>query len=262
MPNKIIIRITMKKTLLIVTMALVIVTKASAQETRTPIKSQFTLNTRAWSTNYWTCLLYNFVRDATCYLIFDNDPTIEAFLPESDLTFPVGLAKAGFVDPLDIHTPYHRAFATPFAQMGDFGIGLDCSWTPTAVGIYAGAYYKSQELCFISDGQNLRGNYFQPRAGLVLGGKSTTLEAGVFYDLPLSCTGTSLLLGNPDKSMIQDGWGLDFAISHTNKANTRKNMLMFSMPLHNFINEGYAGGLTHNLKRKVGYIMLSRRIIF
>ena len=252
----------MKKALLIVTMAVVMATGATAQETKTQTKSQFTFNTRAWSTNYWTSLLYNIARDAVTYFAFDNNPTLEAILPDADLTFPIGMAKEGFIDPIDIYGPYHRAFSTPFKRLGDFGVGLDASWVPTIVGIYAGAYYKSQEICFTADDQNLRGNYFQPRAGLVLGGQKSALEAGVFYDKVLSCTGSSHALGAPDKDMLLSGWGLDFALTYTNKANTQKSMLMFSMPLHNFINENYAGGLTKGLKRKVGYIMLTHRVIF
>lgn len=248
----------MKKGLLIVTMAVLMTAGVSAQET----KSQITVNTRAWSTNYWTTLLYNIARDAVSYFAFDNNPTLEAIIPDADLVFPIGMAKEGFVDPMDIYGPYHRAFSNPFKQLGDWGVGLDVSWVPSMVGIYAGAYYKSQEICFTVDDQNLRGYYFQPRAGLVLGGQSKALEVGVFYDKVLNCTGSSHILGTPDNDMLLGGWGLDFAFSYTNRLNTRKNMLMFSMPLHNFINENYAGGLTKGLVRKVGYIMLTHRVVF
>lgn len=248
----------MKKGLLIVSMAVLMAAGVSAQET----KSQITVNTRAWSTNYWTTLLYNIARDAVSYFAFDNDPTLEAIIPDADLVFPIGMAKEGFVDPMDIYGPYHRAFSNPFKQFGDWGVGLDVSWVPTMVGIYAGAYYKSQEICFTIDDQNLRGNYFQPRAGLVLGGQQKAFEVGAYYDNVLSCTGTSHLLGTPDKEMLQSGWGLDFAFSYTNKIGNHKSLLMFSMPLHNFINENYAGGLTKGLVRKVGYIMLTHRIVF
>ena len=213
----------------------------SAQETKTPTKSQFTINTRAWSSNYWTTLLYNIARDAVTYLVFDNNPAIEAAIPSADLAFPIGMGKEGFADPNDIYGPYHRAFGTPFKRLGDFSIGLDASWVPSVVGVYAGAYYKSQEICFMANDQNLRGNYFQPRAGLVIGGKSTALEAGVFYDYTVGCTGTSQVFGTPNKDMIASGLGLDFAISYANNANSRKVLLMFSMPLHNFLNEDYTG---------------------
>ena len=114
----------------------------------------------------------------------------------------------------------------------------------------------------MANDQNLRGNYFQPRAGLVIGGQSTALEAGVFYDYTVGCTGTSQVFGAPNKDMIASGLGLDFAISYANKANSRKVLLMFSMPLHNFLNEDYTGGMLKGKVRKVGYLMLTHRIIF
>ena len=171
-------------------------------------------------------------------------------------------AKEGFASPNDIYGPYHRAFGTPFKRLGDFSIGLDASWVPSIVGVYAGAYYKSQEICFMANDQNLRGNYFQPRAGLVIGGQRTALEAGVFYDFTVGCTGTSQVFGTPNKDMIASGLGLDFAISYANNANSRKVLLMFSMPLHNFLNEDYTGGMLKGKVRKVGYLMLTHRIIF
>ena len=64
----------MKKSLFIVAMAVIMATGASAQETKKPTKSQFTINTRAWSSNYWSTLLYNIARDAVTYLVFDNNP--------------------------------------------------------------------------------------------------------------------------------------------------------------------------------------------
>lgn len=245
----------MKKHFIIVILAVTLSMGANAQEK----KGSFTFNTRAWSTNYWTHLLYNTANALVTHFVFDDDKTIEAVIPDASLVFPIGITKEGFAEPLDIHSPYHRAFSNPFNQLGDYGIGVDMSWTPTAVGLYAGAYYKSQEICFTASDQNLRGNYFQPRAGLILGGGKTALEAGAFYDMVLNCTGS---WGKPDKDMILGGWGLDFALSSTNKSGTRKNMLMFSLPLHNFFNEAYAGGLLKGLKRKVGYIMVSHRVIF
>ena len=252
----------MKKALLIIAMAVIMAAGASAQETKTTTKSQFTINTRAWSSNYWSTLLYNIARDAVTYLVFDNNPAIEAAIPNADLAFPIGMGKEEFANPNDIYGPYHRAFGTPFKRLGDFSIGLDASWVPSLVGVYAGAYYKSQEICFMANDQNLRGNYFQPRAGLVIGGKSTALEAGVFYDYTVGCTGTSQVFGTPNKDMIASGLGLDFAISYANKANSRKVLLMFSMPLHNFLNEDYTGGILKGKVRKVGYLMLTHRIIF
>ena len=142
----------MKKTLLIVIMTVLLTAGASAQTTR----QQFTFNTRTWSTNYWTTLLYNLAHSAVVHFAFDGNSTdsliVESILPSSDLVFPIGMAKAGFEAPMhDIYGPYHRAFSNPFKRIGDYGIGLDMSWKPVSIGIYAGAYFKSQEICFIPD---------------------------------------------------------------------------------------------------------------
>ncbi len=249
----------MKKTLLIVIMTVLLTAGASAQTTR----QQFTFNTRTWSTNYWTTLLYNLAHSAVVHFAFDGNSTdsliVESILPSSDLVFPIGMAKAGFEAPKhDIYGPYHRAFSNPFKRIGDFGIGLDMSWKPVSIGIYAGAYFKSQEICFMPNDESLRGFYFQPRAGLVLGGKEHALEAGVFYDKVVGCGGT---WEARNKEMLQSGWGLDFALSRTVAKGRHKTMLMFSMPLHNFFNTAYADGSLKNVHRRVGYIMLTHRVV-
>ena len=249
----------MKKTLLIVIMTVLLTAGASAQTTR----QQFTFNTRTWSTNYWTTLLYNLAHSAVVHFAFDGNSTdsliVESILPSSDLVFPIGMAKAGFEAPMhDIYGPYHRAFSNPFKRIGDFGIGLDMSWKPVSIGIYAGAYFKSQEICFMPNDESLRGFYFQPRAGLVLGGKEHALEAGVFYDKVVGCGGT---WEARNKEMLQSGWGLDFALSRTVAKGRHKTMLMFSMPLHNFFNTAYADGSLKNVHRRVGYIMLTHRVV-
>lgn len=247
----------MKKVLSIVVMAVLIASSVSAQES----KCQFTLNTRAWSTNYFTTLLYGIAQGAIVHWALDDNPVADAIIPGGDLVFPIGIAKEGFADPYDIYGPYHRAWKNPFKYLGDFGIGLDASCMTSLVGFYAGVYYKSQELCFKYDESNLRGNYFQPRAGIILGKDRKAFEAGVFYDQVVSCTSNSHLWGSPDKEMIQGGWGLDFAFSLTDRDNKYKNMITFSMPLHNFLNENYGGGLLKGFNRRVGYIMLTTRII-
>ena len=247
----------MKKLLSIVIMAVLLATSVSAQEN----KCQFTLNTRAWSTNYWTTILYGIAQSAVVHWALDDNPVAEAIIPGGDLVFPVGIAKQGFVDPYDIYGPYRRALKNPFKYLGDFGIGLDASCMTSLVGFYAGAYYKSQELCFKPGNENLRGNFFQPRAGIILGKDRKAFEVGAFYDHPLSCTGSWQYWGTPDKEMIQCGWGLDFSLSLTNRDNTVKNMLTFSLPLHNLINENYGGGILQGLNRRVGYIMLTSRIV-
>ena len=249
----------MKKTLLIVIMTVLLTAGASAQTTR----QQFTFNTRTWSTNYWTTLLYNLAHSAVVHFAFDGNSTdsliVESILPSSDLVFPIGMAKAGFEAPMhDIYGPYHRAFSNPFKRIGDYGIGLDMSWKPVSIGIYAGAYFKSQEICFMPNDESLRGFYFQPRAGLVMGGNKHALEAGVFYDKVVGCGGT----WEPrNKEMLQSGWGLDFALSRTVAKGRHKTMLMFSMPLHNFFNTAYADGSLKNVHRRVGYIMLTHRVV-
>ncbi len=249
----------MKKTLLIVIMTVLLTAGASAQTTR----QQFTFNTRTWSTNYWTTLLYNLAHSAVVHFAFDGNSTdsliVESILPSSDLVFPIGMAKAGFEAPMhDIYGPYHRAFSNPFKRIGDYGIGLDMSWKPVSIGIYAGAYFKSQEICFMPNDESLRGFYFQPRAGLVLGGKEHALEAGVFYDKVVGCGGT---WEARNIEMLQSGWGLDFALSRTVAKGRHKTMLLFSMPLHNFFNTAYADGSLKNVHRRVGYIMLTHRVV-
>ena len=249
----------MKKTLLIVIMTVLLTAGASAQTTR----QQFTFNTRTWSTNYWTTLLYNLAHSAVVHFAFDGNSTdsliVESILPSSDLVFPIGMAKAGFEAPMhDIYGPYHRAFSNPFKRIGDYGIGLDMSWKPVSIGIYAGAYFKSQEICFMPNDESLRGFYFQPRAGLVMGGNKHALEAGVFYDKVVGCGGT---WEARNIEMLQSGWGLDFALSRTVAKGRHKTMLMFSMPLHNFFNTAYADGSLKNVHRRVGYIMLTHRVV-
>ena len=246
----------MKKTLSIVIMTVVLVSSSWAQEP----KSNLSINTRAWSTNYWTTLLYDVAAGVVTHFFFNGSDAADAIIPGGDLVFPVGISKVGFADPSDIYGPYHRAFATPFARLGDFGVGLDLSWTPSVVGIYAGAYYKSQELCFKADDRNLRANYFMPRAGIILGKPRASIEAGVYYDMVVGCGGNWQAWGKPDKAMFLSGLGLDFALS-TGISPNSKTILMFSLPLHNFLNPDYAGGLLSGLERKVGYITLTHRIL-
>ena len=239
-------------------MAVLLAASVSAQETN----SHFTVNTRAWTTNYWTNIIYNIAQGAIVHWALDDNKIADALIPGGDLVFPIGIAKQGFVDPYDIYGPYHRAFSNPFKQLGDFGIGLDASWMSSLAGVYAGIYYKSQELCFKPGNENLRGNYLQPRAGLIFGKDRKAFEIGVFYDDPLSCTGSWQYWGTPNKEMIQGGWGLDFAFSLTNRDGDQKNLITFSMPLHNLLNEDYAGGMTKGLNRRVAYLMFTHRVVF
>ena len=129
---------------------------------------------------------------------------------------------------------------------------------PTVVGLYAGTFFKSQEIRFKDPEENLRGFYFQPRGGLCLGGKKGTIEGGVFYDMVVGCGGS---VDDINKDRLLSGLGLDFALSW-NVNGHHKTMAQFSMPLHNFLNEDYTGGMLKGKVRKVGYLMLTHRIIF
>ena len=194
----------MKKTLLIFVMGAMLSLNVTAQST-------FTLNTRAWSTNYFTTLLYNIANGAVEYFIISDSTdrlTYSRVIPDADLVFPIGIEKAGF-EASDIYGPYHRAFKNPFTKPGDFGVGLDASWRPSFIGFYAGAYFKSQEICFRANDDNLRSFYFQPRAGIILG-KKNSIEAGVYYDMVVGASGR---YPNVEKAMFSNGLGLDFALS-------------------------------------------------
>ena len=222
-------------------------------------QSTFTLNTRAWSTNYFTTVLYDIANSAIEYLIISdtaNRLTYSRIIPDADLVFPIGIEKVGFENK-DIYGAYHRAFKNPFTKPGDFGIGLDASWRPTFIGLYAGAYFKSQEICFKTNDINLRSFYFQPRAGIIIGQKNA-LEAGVYYDMVVGAGGN---FENVEKDMFSNGLGLDFALSHRGSHN-RESLITFMLPLHNFLNENYARGDFNGMKRRVGYIMLTHRIEF
>lgn len=260
----------MKKIIITFAAVAMLATSAAAQ-------GNITLNSRAWSTNYWTTILYNVAQGFTVSMLGSHSHAdslaIATLLPGADLVFPVGMAKEGFTDYTDIYGPYHRAFATPFKKMGDFCVGIDASWTPTFVGLYAGVFFKSQELVFRTNDQNLRSFYFQPRGGLVITFEDLSIEGGVFYDKVVGCSGNlndeawGNFIATPDKGMLSDGLGLDFGVSYKTSAHS-KTVLMFSMPLHNFFNEGYEcrDALGNPFKpwegynRRVGYITLTHRI--
>lgn len=242
----------MKKILLAIAIAAMTTTTANAQSS----DSQWTLNTRAWCTNYFTTALYTLGTSLVKHFAFDDNEAdslcADRIIPSAALVFPVGMDKSGF-DEADIYGPYHRAFGNPFKHIGDYAIGLDASFKPSAIGFYAGAYFKSQEVVFKESDDNIRGFYFQPRAGLMIGGDKRCIEAGVFYDVVTGCGGS---IDGTDKDRLKGGLGLDFALSYSHKQG--KTLLQFSMPLHNFFNTGYEG--QGDLKRKVGYIMLTRRV--
>ena len=261
----------MKKVLITLAAVAMLATSATAQ------KSTFTINSRAWSTNYWTTILYGLAQGTVVTLIGSNNHAdsiaLAAVLPDADLVFPVGIAKSGFNDDniknlsnSDIYGPYYDAFGIPFKKMGDFCIGLDASWTPSFIGLYAGVFFKSQELCFKHENQYLRSFYFQPRGGRVISFQDIAIEGGVFYDKVLGGVGNLDRVG-ADKTMFSDGLGLDFGLSHNFTSNSR-TVFMFSMPLHNFLNEGYEGPTWdgsigkpwEGVNRRVGYITITHRI--
>lgn len=231
-----------------------------AESEAVPVKpvqnSKWTLNTRAWCTNYFTTLLLG-VAESAVSEIFKGHPTdslwAERLMPFGDLVFPVGVTKQGFGNN-DIYGPYHRAFANPFKNIGDYAIGVDASYKPSVFGFYAGAYFKSQEVVFKQSKDNLRGFYFQPRAGIILGYEKASLEAGVFYDVPTGAGGSAF----HEKDMLKGGVGLDFAMSYEIKGG--RTLIQFSLPLHNFFNNDYPG--LKGVKRKVAYISFTRRVYF
>ena len=256
----------MKKIFAIMVMTVMMTASASAQS----FDSDWTLNTRLWSTNYFTCSIYNLAEGLVKAFVFDGNKsdsiTADRIIPDCDLVFPVGMSKKGFEGFNDIYGPYHYAFGNPFKHIGDYAVGIDVSYHPSFIGAYAGAYFKSQEIVFKETDDNLRGFYIQPRAGLVFGNRQHSFEAGVFYDALTGCGGSwdyDIPGGQtvePEKDMLKGGWGLDFALSSSDKKSIYKTSLQFSMPLHNFLNEDYKSGMFHGMKRRVGYITLTQRI--
>ena len=117
--------------------------------------------------------------------------------------------------------------------------------------------FKSQEICFRANDDNLRSFYFQPRAGIIIGRKNA-IEAGVYYDMVVGAGGR---FPGVEKDMFSSGLGLDFALSHKS-SNKHQSLIAFMLPLHNFLNEDYGGGIFNGMKRRVGYIMLTERISF
>lgn len=223
--------------------------------------SDYTLNTRVWTNNYWTDLIYNTIEMTFKALALRNSSQndslwVERILPNTDLVFPIGMGRQGFDGAMDIYGPYHYAFGNPFKNLGDFGIGVDASYMPSFAGIYAGLYFKSQEIVFSQTDKNLRGFYFQPRCGILLGSEDCSLEGGIFYDMVTGCGGS---VEDTNKKRLLEGFGLDFALSVTLKRLKHKTILQFSMPLHNFLNPDYPGQA--DMVRKVGYLRVTHRIM-
>ena len=241
----------MKRLIALALLATTLTLNVSAQDER----SDWSLNTRIRTTNYFTTLLIDVASVLITDIIFDESEdslTLERIIPMADMVFPIGMQKSGFADPNNIYGPYHRAFSNPFKYIGDYAIGLDAAWQPSGIGLYAGAYFKSQEIVYKATDHNLRGFYFQPRAGIVLGSKKHSLEAGVFYDFVTGCRDNG---ESADKNQLKEGLGLDFAFNFFDKGDHSSTTLQFSRPLHNMLNSDV-------MKRRVGYIMVSRRISF
>ncbi len=230
-------------------------TTASAQNEN----GEWTVNTRFWTTNYFTALIYELAEGLVKHYAFEHNPKdsilAERIIASPDLVFPIGMGKSGFSGEGDIYSAYHYALGTPFKRLGDWAVGVDVSYRPSLVGFYAGAYFKSQEIVFKHDDNNLRGYYIQPRAGLIVGGEDLSFEAGVFCDVVTGCGGSVAVT---EKDRLKGGLGLDFGLSAKDKDGRNQYVLQFSMPLHNFLNPDYAG--QQGMNRKVGYIMLTRRI--
>jgi hypothetical protein len=253
----------MRKKLSVLLLSAMLSMGASAQGSVSP----WSVNTRAWCTNYFTTAIVGIAEAGVMKLAEGSKDTllIDRIIPTPSLVFPVGFSKKGFDYPRDIYTPYHRAFSNPLKYLGDYAIGVDVLYAPSVIGVYAGAYFKSQEITFANDpldldGKNLRAFYFQPRIGLSLNfGDShrSGIEAGVFYDVLTGCGGS---FDNVEKDMFEGGFGLDFALRFGNNKRYQQNVLQLSLPLHNFVNEDYKDGSLKGVKRRVGYIMLTERI--
>ena len=254
----------MKKYLLTLLVLLTLITSSRAQTTGSKAAtapaecSSWTLNTRAWCTNYFTTAIFALLSEGVTRYAFAESESdsmwAQRIFPSADLVFPIGMSKRGFGD-ADIYGPYHYAFGNPFKHIGDYAIGADASFHSGFIGLYVGTYFKSQEVVLKGSKDNIRGFYVQPRAGIILGSRKRALEVGAFYDALTGCGGS---LANTERKMLKGGFGLDFSFSRTDDNNKSKTLLSFSMPLHNFFNTDYPD--QQALKRKVGYIILTQRI--
>ena len=241
----------MKKFITSILLAVLFTANVSAQE------DAWTINTRAWSTNYFTTLLFGAVAVTTKEYVFEGDSEsslARRIIPTPELVFPFSVKKSGFGGVTEIYCPYHRAFSNPITNLGDYGIGVDASWKPSVIGVYAGAYYKSQEVVF-KQYNSIRANYIQPRLGVIAGmGDEHAVELGAFYDI---LTGSGGRMAGPKKDLLRGGFGLDLAYSFTPDDDTQY-LIQISAPLHNFFSKN--AERTFGWDRRVGYIMLTTRI--
>ncbi len=267
----------MKKIYIIVLLAFMATQHAQAQNEDHP----WAFNTRAWSTNYFTTLIWDVGTTLLKHLAFhDNEDGLlwaNRIVPLTDVMAPIGMAKEGFHDYNNIYGPYHRSFSNPFKHIGDWGVGADVFFMPSVVGIYTGVYFKSQEIVFKETNSNLRGFYLQPRIGLMAGNDDIHIGAGVHYDAVTGCKGNLPILPAPgsegrvetgpevtDKDILLSGLGLDFSLSFGERDNGQRTVIEFSMPLHNFLNPDHdfptSVTLEKGMKRKIGYIMVTQRL--
>ena len=243
----------MKKLILMLALASCTIS-LSAQE-KEATGSDWTLNTRAYSTNYWTSTLYSLARFLCVSFISDDKDSVlvDRILPGTALVFPIGVAGDDA-----IRGPYDRAFANPFKHIGDYAIGLDASYHPGSFGVYGGCYFKSAEVVFKGDGDNMRGFYIMPRVGVQLGKKAGFIELGAFYDALVGYSGMT----DYDKDALKSGVGLDFALGYREKKHGIQAILQFSLPLHNFFNKDYelnGAKPFADVNRRVSYLMFTTR---
>lgn len=104
----------MKKLLVLTIVTILSTANAAAQE-----ESSWTLNTRAWSTNYFASSLESIAKELLLSFAFDDKESdakkwADRIIPSTDLVFPIGFQKKGFDGLTDIRNPYHRAFSNPF----------------------------------------------------------------------------------------------------------------------------------------------------
>ena len=83
----------MRKLITSIVLAVLFTTNVSAQD-------EWTIDTRAWSTNYFTTLLWDAVAVTTKEFVFDGDDEsslANRIIPTADLVFPFSVKKSGFV---------------------------------------------------------------------------------------------------------------------------------------------------------------------
>lgn len=244
----------MKKVLLSLTLCISALSVSAQSNNDSP----WTLNTFSYTTNYWTGLIFNLATDILVAVSTENEDSVTAdrIVPDASLIFPIGIAKdEGSLG--GIRGPYDRAFSNPFKHPGDFAIGVDASFQPSWIGAYGGLYYKSQEVVFKGEGDNMRGYYIQPRFGLQIGSRKTYLGLGAFYDAIIDYSGREGF----SKKALESGWGMDISFNYKHKTKGLFYQVRFSLPLHNFFNEDYTrDDLSQPLlgaHRKVAYLMFT-----